>query len=77
MIFKKHIVFYIFFHDFSFFPIFFLWSQPHFYVFTLTDYHAKLVKNAFKKKCKKKGFSFLKLFFKNRKWTKINVQIQN
>jgi hypothetical protein len=63
----------IFSHVFS---IFSLWSQPHFCFFALTDYHVKLIKNAFKKKCKKKGFSFLKLFFKNRKWTKINVQIQ-
>ena len=61
---------------FQVFSIFSLWSRSRFCFFVLTDYHVKLIKNAFKKKCKKKGFSFLKLFFKNQKWTKINVQIQ-
>ena len=47
----------------AFFPLFFLWSQSIFYIFALTVYHVNLLQSAFKKECKKKGFSFLKLFF--------------
>ena len=61
---------------FDIFSDFFLWSQPHYYIFALTDYRVIFLQTAFKKNVKKKGFSFLKLFFKNRKWTKINVQIR-
>jgi len=36
-------------------------------------YHAKLRKKCLKKMSKKKGFHFLKLFFKNENWTFIFV----
>jgi len=42
-------------------------------LFDLTDYHAKCAKKSRQKKHKKKGFHFLKLFFKNENWTFIFV----
>ena len=57
----------------AFFPFFFLWSRHHFTLFVLIEYHAKVVKKYVKKKHKKNGFRFLKLFFKNENWTFIFV----
>jgi len=57
----------------AFFSLFSLWSQHHFHIIRLIEYHAKHAKNVTKKKHKKKGFCFLKLFFKNENWTFIFV----
>jgi len=59
----------------AFFPLFFLWSQRHFHIIHLIEYHAKHAKKVVKKKHKKKGFCFLKLFFKNENWTFIFVHL--
>ena len=55
-----------------------LWSQVHFY--NKTHYHLSCKKNEksrLKKMSKKKGFRFLKLFFKNENWTFIFVHFWN
>ena len=57
----------------AFFSLFFLWSQRHFHIIHLIEYHAKHAKKVAKKKHKKNGFRFLKLFFKNENWTFIFV----
>jgi len=59
----------------AFFPLFFLWSQRHFHIIRLIEYHAKREKKVTKKKHKKNGFRFLKLFFKNENWTFIFVHL--
>jgi hypothetical protein len=58
----------------AFFPLFFLWSHDHFR--TLWSYRLSCKtceKSRQKKTQKKKGFQFLKLFFKNENWTFIFV----
>jgi len=57
----------------AFFSLFSLWSQRHFHIFHLIEHRVKVVKKDVKKKHKKNGFRFLKLFFKNENWTFIFV----
>ena len=58
---------------FAFFSLFSLWSRCIFHIFHLIEYRSKCVKIYVKKNSKKKGFHFLKLFFKNENWTFIFV----
>ena len=48
---------------FDIFSDFFLWSQPHYYIFALTDYRVIFLQTAFKKKCKKKGIFIFETLF--------------
>jgi hypothetical protein len=59
----------------AFFPLFFLWSQDHFHIIRLIEHRVKFGICGSKKKHKKKGFQFLKLFFKNENWTFIFVHL--
>jgi len=59
----------------AFFPLFFLWSQSHFHIIRLIEHRVKFGICGSKKKHKKNGFHFLKLFFKNENWTFIFVHL--